>query len=322
MKFVIFSPTIQTGGPFALMQLFDAIKSLDCQCEIVFSDIAKVQVNEEGAFVEYTGEIPSELGGIKPIQCNTFSRDDILIFPEVSIQLATQLANVRFKNRVIWWLSWDNANLSSLNWFDNSRSLSSSVHIFQSHYARSMAKQYGYDGPIVSDYTIYEYESYPPKTLKNNDICFLGRKAIGSEDLIAEISKEFSVIKIEGMTQNEVTEVLARTRFFLDFGAHPGKDRIPREAIIYDCIPVVRRVGAGAYFEDVPLPDFLRPTTDELLAPEVLFNLIKVTRDEHLGFVQLLNHYKLRTLNEKATFMEEVSYFLGSCYHISNRNRR
>ena len=41
----------------------------------------------------------------------------------------------------------------------------------------------------------------------------------------------------------------------MDFGNHPGKDRIPREAAISGCCVITGRQGAAAFYEDVPIPD-------------------------------------------------------------------
>ncbi len=68
------------------------------------------------------------------------------------------------------------------------------------------------------------------------------------------------------MGREKIKATLLNTRIFLDFGSHPGKDRVPREAAICGATPMVRREGAATEKEDVPLPDQL------LLENEVFFN--------------------------------------------------
>ena len=41
---------------------------------------------------------------------------------------------------------------------------------------------------------------------------------------------------------------------YIDFGPHPGMDRLPREAALAGCIVITNREGAAAHDEDVPLP--------------------------------------------------------------------
>jgi hypothetical protein len=40
----------------------------------------------------------------------------------------------------------------------------------------------------------------------------------------------------------------------MDFGPHPGMDRLPREAAMADCIVITNREGAAFYKEDIPIP--------------------------------------------------------------------
>ena len=56
------------------------------------------------------------------------------------------------------------------------------------------------------------------------------------------------------MTGNEVTNLLCRAKVYIDFGPHPGMDRLPREAALAGCIVLTNREGAAGYDVDVPLP--------------------------------------------------------------------
>jgi hypothetical protein len=40
---------------------------------------------------------------------------------------------------------------------------------------------------------------------------------------------------------------------YVDFGHHPGMDRIPREAAACGCLVLVGERGSASYFKDVPL---------------------------------------------------------------------
>lgn len=56
------------------------------------------------------------------------------------------------------------------------------------------------------------------------------------------------------MTANEVSHLLCRAKVYIDFGPHPGMDRLPREAALAGCIVITNREGAAGYDVDVPLP--------------------------------------------------------------------
>jgi hypothetical protein len=57
------------------------------------------------------------------------------------------------------------------------------------------------------------------------------------------------------LTPEEVTALLLRAKIYIDFGPHPGMDRLPREAALCGCVVVMHREGAAQYQEDVPLKD-------------------------------------------------------------------
>jgi hypothetical protein len=50
-------------------------------------------------------------------------------------------------------------------------------------------------------------------------------------------------------------EVLETSKVYIDFGNHPGKDRIPREAAISGCCVITGKRGAARFYQDVPIPE-------------------------------------------------------------------
>ena len=55
------------------------------------------------------------------------------------------------------------------------------------------------------------------------------------------------------MTPAEVTELLMKSKIYIDFGHHPGMDRLPREAALAGCIVVTNKEGAANFRSDVPI---------------------------------------------------------------------
>jgi hypothetical protein len=58
----------------------------------------------------------------------------------------------------------------------------------------------------------------------------------------------------ERISPEEVRELLQQAKIYMDFGPHPGMDRLPREAALAGCAVVTNRAGAAGFEEDVPLP--------------------------------------------------------------------
>lgn len=61
-------------------------------------------------------------------------------------------------------------------------------------------------------------------------------------------------IPLQGFTREQLNEVFDRAKLYVDFGPFPGKDRIPREAVLHHCCLITGRFGASAFYEDVPIP--------------------------------------------------------------------
>jgi hypothetical protein len=62
-------------------------------------------------------------------------------------------------------------------------------------------------------------------------------------------------VAVEGLNRSEVRRVFAEAKVFIDFGEHPGKDRMPREAAALGCCVLTNRRGSAANGVDVPIPD-------------------------------------------------------------------
>jgi hypothetical protein len=45
---------------------------------------------------------------------------------------------------------------------------------------------------------------------------------------------------------------------YIDFGNHPGRDRIPREAAAMGCVVITNRRGSAENDVDIPIPNFLK----------------------------------------------------------------
>jgi hypothetical protein len=310
MKYVVFLPAAYTGGPFALLQLSNALTKIGHESQVVWYDkTSSIEMKNNSINIEYSGETNFSIANLKPEVCYSFDRNDVIILPEVRLDLLKQFVNAGCPNCVFWWLSWDNAPLSELNRFEAKSALNNAIHIFQSHYAQIQASKLGLYGPIVSDYTFFDESISCSESIKTNDICFLPRKSIGADKIVAELQCSFSIIRIENMSQNQVQDVLARSKYFIDFGHHPGKDRIPREAAIANCIPIVRFEGAARHIEDVYLPKYLKIDLELMINAEFLteqINKLELNRPKILASIE---PYKRKIKSELNVFNSQVQDF-------------
>ena len=327
MKYIIFCTDTYTGGPFALLQLNNAINSLGETSEVIFADLVSAErydPHNQTLKLKYKRSPELNLDGLPYKLCNSYNKNDILIVPEIFPDIIIELAKAGFKNRIIWWLSWDNAPIGKLNRFDHALHLKNSNHIFQSTYAQKEAERYGFEGSIVSDYTIFKKSDIDKKLKKTIDFCYFPRKAAGTEKVINQLKNKFIVKEIDGLKHNQVIEILMKSKFFIDFGPLPGKDRIPREAVLYDCIPILRDIGAGRYIEDFNISKSLKLDFNTFITPKLLYEVLLKLESNRELILKELNDFKNIILNERTLFNFQVNEELLKKYrhlHIKNTDQ-
>ena len=60
---------------------------------------------------------------------------------------------------------------------------------------------------------------------------------------------------LTGLTQDEIVSKYMTSKLYVDFGAFPGAERIPKEAVLYGCAVITGKRGASSFHGDVPIPD-------------------------------------------------------------------
>ncbi|MEJ5172337.1 MAG: hypothetical protein WHT47_01345, partial [Hydrogenothermaceae bacterium] len=201
-------------------------------------------------------------------------KENILIVPEVisQMQIINQYQQIR---KVIWWLSVDNYYSSRKNLiseiikkfgkFVNVGLItidplvkSANLHLAQSFYAYKHLILNGIDRKKVfylSDYInqqfLMEYVDY---SIKKDIVAFNPKKGFEFTKLLIEQAEGIEFVPIINMSRQEVIDLLKKAKVYIDFGNHPGKDRIPREAAILGCCVITGKRGSAGNSKDVPIP--------------------------------------------------------------------
>ena len=90
---------------------------------------------------------------------------------------------------------------------------------------------------------------------KENIITYNPSKGFPFTRKIIKNAKGLKFIPLIDMDRSEIIKLLQKSKVYIDFGDHPGKDRLPREAAIMGCCVITGRRGSAAFFEDVPILD-------------------------------------------------------------------
>lgn len=137
-------------------------------------------------------------------------------------------------------------------------------HACQSQYAYDFLVNSGKVDPrtvfMLRDYTheIYlhsDYELFANSHKRNNIILYNGAKGLIHSYKIIEESEKLNcvAIKLENLNREQIQQLALKSKIYIDFGHHPGRDRIPREMAACGCIVISGDEGTAGCDEDVPI---------------------------------------------------------------------
>lgn len=248
---------------------------------------------------------------------------NLLIFTETSLSAYYSVNNIR---RVIWWLSVDHYLMNIQDYMGQvlEKPLSMPVphyylfgdntcelHMVQSEYAGQFLRANGvaqarmaYLGDYLSEVFLAEAETL--QTLEKRDLVLYNPKK--GTDFTAKLiaaSPDLHWLPIQNLSPRQVSLLLGGSKVYVDFGYHPGKDRIPREAAICGCCVVSGRRGAAANDQDVPIPSEYKFDDTEENIPAITEKIREIIADYSSHFAMFAS-YRGRICGEQAQFAADV----------------
>lgn len=179
----------------------------------------------------------------------------MIIFPEIWANMAL---DQRYKGciRAVNWLGID-----SYHWHTRAdergafMSDKDIIHLVQSDYAEDFMEKLGitnvYRNVDVLNRAFYkDYE----EDQRNNVVLYNPAKATAfTEQLIRECGG-IQFRPIRGLSRDQVIDLMRHSKLYIDFGNFPGRERIPREAVMCGCCIIIGNVGSGRYSGDFTIP--------------------------------------------------------------------
>ena len=319
--FVVCFPNVVTGGPELLHQFVDELRLIGHEAYIVYYPF------------DQTYQCP------EPYQCYDAPQsqlldepDALVVIPETATWIGRQIKKARV---AVWWLSVDNylehyGESKIKDFFRNRKgfvrprnlsqrkipiySMKKYIHFFQSEYARDFLSRRGLSGSMLTDYLSDVYLDGADNvnlSEKQNIICFNPKKGVKRTDALGSSYPEFKFVPIEGLNRDGVYELLCRSKIYIDFGNHPGKDRLPREAAAAGCCVITGRQGSARNSIDVPLPQRFKldDSGDGYIA--AFGPLVRTVFSDFSGAYRELAEYREKIKQEKANFKLEVRALFG-----------
>tara|TARA_B100001063_G_C16771830_1_gene562156 strand:- start:101 stop:1069 length:969 start_codon:yes stop_codon:yes gene_type:complete len=296
-----------TGGSELVHQLCHELSNLNLKAYVCYYPF----------HINY--KIPDEYEIYNVKQCD-FEDDpeNIVILPEVSTKYAWR---IRKSMIGIWWLSVDNYYRKKRDNFikDQMKYLKDLIrlrlmpiflmkkylHFVQSKFAYDHLKSHRLTSEFLSDYLnpIHFKESKLPK---DNIILYNPVKGKRVTQKLIDNNKDLNFIALENLSNKEVQELFNRAKLYIDFGNHPGKDRMPREAVMANCCIITGKRGSAKNNIDIPISTKYKFDDKEMIDNSSFRNLVKNIFSNFEDNLNNFADYKNKIINEKNVFQKQV----------------
>ncbi|ADY73992.1 hypothetical protein Dester_1361 [Desulfurobacterium thermolithotrophum DSM 11699] len=182
-------------------------------------------------------------------------------------------------------------------------------HLAQSYYAIHHLESNGIPKNKIfylSDYLNENFLKIQTDLLKKeNIVVYNPKKGFSFTKKIIKNAPGIRFVPLVNMTRQQVIETLQKAKVYIDFGNHPGKDRIPREAAILGCCVITGKRGSAKYFEDVPISEEYKFYDKEENIPKII-NKIKDCFENFEERYKDFNYYREVIKNELQKFLEDL----------------
>jgi hypothetical protein len=306
-KIYMLCPTFSvTGGPESMHQFVDHMRRGGRDARFVFMPIVPDPMLKEFAHydIKYTHEIEDDPA-------------NVLIAPEV---MTEQLYNYRQIQKAVWWLSAVNhlklKKERQYNWQDPRND--GIIHFAQSYFAADICRQHGVEQPLMLEDYLHHRYLVRREAEKRDQVAYFARKNAGVIEKLIEAAPDINWVPIQGMTAAQVRAVLSESKVYVDFGPHPGRDRMPREAAMQHCCLIIGNRGAAGYDGDFPFSNQFKFTQADAAAGFPVQNVAGVVTTirqcfHDFGKVEKeFEHYRRWIVGQKETQRQQVAKYFGA----------
>ncbi|RZL61615.1 MAG: hypothetical protein EOO93_12935 [Pedobacter sp.] len=314
------APNFATGGPEALHQMAYHLNKLGFKAVMYYEPQDHSDNPVHPFYVKYN--IPY----VREVENNT---SHILILPETSLDplFEDKFSEIRL---AIWWLSVTNYYLRinpkirrtkrKLSYwlrklykpvqfatFENIKALNI-ANIAHSYFSKVHLQEQGIT-PMgqISDYMNHAFfDLFNPDIKKEDIIIYNPKKNNQFLDSIMKLCPALNWVPLIDLTPTEVAEWMNKAKLYIDFGYHPGKERMPRESCIMNCCMIIGKDGSAKYAEDMPILEKYRfekkeENIDQII--ETIHSCLNNYDEEIKNFA----NYRAVLFNEENKFIEDIN---------------
>ncbi len=309
-------PFIKTGGTELLHQLVYWLNRFGCEAYIAYGKADDEKPYCEPQLMRYvSGHVCTLPTGVEDHE------DNAVVVAEQLSQVVNQFENV---HKLFWWLSVDGLfsslknDMAVINSRLNQIKDQTDYSFIQSYYAGEFLRKNDFEESRIiklEDYInsvfITEMENNLRKKKEDIVIYNPAKGKEFTEKLIAE-SGDINWVPICNMTTVQVYDLMCRAKVYIDFGPHPGKDRMPRESAACGCCIITGRQGSAKYYEDVHIKEEYK-FDEKICHTKDILNMIRRCMTEYSDRIDDFKDYRDRIRYEKTQFTEEVK----NCFFVN-----
>lgn len=301
------------------------------------------------AYIVYVGDSPHTVPddyrcyNIKTTETVVDSAENVEVFFEVGFDQAFHSTNTQ---KLLWWLSVDNffigskKILSPADMFEFSPRLAmkalyyrfmrllgrrreqtlislsklrklDALNAYQSEYAQNFLQNHGFKAVVaLKDFINADHIAPYDTSAKEDLVLYNPKKGAAFTKRLMEAAPDLKWIALQGMSRNELIRVIRRAKVYIDFGHHPGKDRLPRECAMNGCCIITGMRGAAGFYEDVMLPSQYKFDENRCSIDEII-DTIRLTLDNYDHAVNDFAAYRNMISGEKAEFELQTARIFG-----------
>ncbi len=220
--------------------------------------------------------------------------ETVVVIPEI---MTDRIWRLHQAQRLIWWLSVDFYRHRPKKWTKRAKlflrellpsrrpytfqALPRLQHAYHGEYVRRFLVKQGIQQPLpLCEYLspAFRLAESEVSTAPRANVCLYNPRkgfAVTQRIIAACEGAGIEFVPLSGYGEAELRALFSRSKLYIDFGEHPGRDRMPREAASCGCIVFTGQRGSAGNPVDVPLADFYKlddqqPDTLQLLRERML----------------------------------------------------
>lgn len=306
-----------TGGPEALHQLAAHMNSFELPAYMCYVPFDK-PANPPKPYERYnTQSAPYE-----DIEGN------FIIFPEIEPIPALR---VKHAKAALWWLSLENflerrhtsKIHDKLRYFKRmiqgrrplggATKLRSLLHFSQTEHATQYLRSCGIEPIPLIDSINEDFltDRYLDRIDHKKDVVLYNpTKGWKVTRNLIKAYPQLNFVPIKGLNREQLSQRLYEAKIYIDFGHHPGRDRMPREAAMHGCSLISGILGSAGNDIDLPIPKSYKLDS---ASPDFVKRFGDLVQDMTMNFPQHyanFANYRKWLQNEPTVFKQQIhDYF-------------